>query len=1067
MHERGGGRPRNLGPQVATRQGPEVGVDQIEHLACSIAVAAASGCQERGHGALVAFGGIAGRTHSEDSSAASDISCSVAAPMATSRQEERARWFVELCDLELRERDRALEEIAASDPQLAAEVERLLRLDRQSNGPIEALREELGPALHSAFSELEVADLAPPERLGPWRLGERLGAGGMGEVWAAERADAGFAQRAAIKLVRSNMASEEVVRRFAIERRALARLEHPGIARLLDGGVAPDGRPWFAMERVDGIAITTFADTNALDLGSRLRLFLAVIESVAFAHQALVVHRDLKPSNILVTAAGAPKVLDFGLAKLLDPAEGNQDQPELTHTNLLALTPAYAAPEQFLGEPTTTATDVYALGAVLFELLTGQLPHQRRSPSLAVLLEGLERETLERPSQRLRRSAASERPDRAARLLEGDIDTIVLQALAREPARRYPTVAALGADIRAHLEGRPIAARPASAFYLFSKFLGRHRAAAIAALTVVSALSVSLIVSLQQTAVARAALATAQSEARRAERVKDFLVSVFEQADPTHTQGADVPARQILAEGAAQLRTNLADEPEVRAELYDTVAQIQTSLGLLEEGLANAEAGAAERKRQFGDSSREYARSRVTVGRAKLQQAQFAGALEDFDHALSVFEARVDTRSLDFAKALSGRAEARLMLGDPEQARTDQLAANAIYAAALGPEDRETLGQLSNLAVIETRSGTVLEAARIFRQVLAGLERVEPPDSARVLDVVLNLATALDTAGQSTEALALFERVVAGRRRIYGDQHPLLAEALVIAGLRMSRAGRGDDALRALDEARAIYAPLDHPELGTVDNFSGLTYADLGRFAEAEAAFAAASARFSRDLGPAHVMTVSANANRANVVSELGREDEAVELFAEAVAQLRVLQQLDNPRLLRMRLNWGAALRRAGRFAEARSVLEAAMAAAREQFGGDHLRIAEGSVELARLELAARTSTAPEVAASLLAEAERIAENNPPNAALARNLAAARAELREANGSSAPITAPTTLPSTPLEPVREDQAIVEAGGRALPSPGVRRDRGGDQLRLGVRGRRLRRPAAIRAAGSAA
>ncbi len=856
--------------------------------------------------------------------------------------ERRARLFSELCELDEPARRAALGRLAGEDPELAADVERMLDLDRASLGPIEGLRGQVAEAAQRRLLPEEVSAALPPERLGPWRLGEKLGAGGMGEVWAAERVEGGFTQRAAVKLVRSGMASHEIVARFAVERQLLARLDHPAIANLLDGGIAPDGRPWFAMERIDGVPITRFAADRNLDLAARLRLLLAVTDAVDFAHRSLVIHRDLKPSNILVTPGGLPKLLDFGLAKLLEPGFESGVDPHATRTEFRALTPAYAAPEQILGQPVTTATDVYSLGVILYELLTGELPHRRRSSSATVLAADVAVETLERPSQRLRRlEAAQPGGGRRGKRVEGDLDTIVMKALAREGSRRYVSVPAFAADLVAYLEGRPIAARPDSLGYRAGKFIRRHRLGVAAAVLSVLSLVAGLTVSLWQTRRATAAALQAQVEAQRAERVKGFLISVFEQADPTKTQGADMTARRILAEGASRLRTELVDEPEVRADLYDAVARIQSSLGLFEEGLASAETAAAERSRLFGPRSREHAQSLTTLGYALIGQGKLEEAKRQFDTAVGTLAGSGDEASTDLARALSGRAQSRLFTNDVAGARED-----------------------------EKRS------------------------------VALSLATALDTAGDSAAALPLFERVVEGRRRIYGSNHPELADSLVIASLRLSRAGRQEQALAYLAEARATYVPLDHPELASVDNYTGLVLADLGRYDEAELAFGNAVSRFTKERGRGGFLTSTALANLAHVVSERGRPEEGLAMFEEAVANLRALGEFDNPRLVRARINWGGALRLCRRFAEARQVLDAALALTREKLGAGNQRMAEVEVELARLDLDETGSPASAAAiaraGARLAAAEAIAAQKPPGPAFSRRLAAAKAALAEA-----------------------------------------------------------------------
>ncbi|MEO8198040.1 MAG: tetratricopeptide repeat protein, partial [Thermoanaerobaculia bacterium] len=633
------------------------------------------------------------------------------------------------------------------------------------------------------------------------------------------------------------------------------------------------------------------------------------------------------------------------------------------------------------------------------ELLTGELPHRRRLSSATTLAAELVHETLERPSQRLRRLEAG-KPDGVlrSRSIAADLDTIVLKALARERARRYPSASAFAADIVAYLERRPIAARPDTMGYRLSRFVRRHRVAVAAAVVVFAALILALSVSIRQTRRANSAAAAARLEARRAERVKGFLVSVFEQADPNRARGAEMPARQILTEGASRLESELRDEPEVRAELDDAVARIQGSLGLLDEGLASAERAAAERARLFGPRSREHAQSLVTVGKALLAQGRVDEAGKRFEEAVLHLESGSGAGSLDFAAALSGRAEVKMMTGDLAGSLADERRAYEICVAALGETDALALEHLSNIAVLQTEAGTFDEAARIFRQILAVLEPAEGGDSPKVLDVTLNLATALDSAGESAEALPLFERVVAGRRRIYGAQHPALAEGLVITSLRLSRAGRSDEALAALAEARAIYQALDHPELASVENYTGLALADLGRFAEAEYAFERAAARFAKDGGGRSALAVTALSNEAYAVSEQGRLEEAEAMFARAAAELRSLGEFDNPRLLRARFNWGATLRKLGSFTEARAVLEAAMALARTKLDAGHLRLAEGEVELARLDLAEGGVGAADRARERLAAAEAIAATKTPSPAFTRNLTAAQAELTASAG---------------------------------------------------------------------
>jgi tetratricopeptide (TPR) repeat protein len=428
------------------------------------------------------------------------------------------------------------------------------------------------------------------------------------------------------------------------------------------------------------------------------------------------------------------------------------------------------------------------------------------------------------------------------------------------------------------------------------------------------------------------------------------------------------------------------------------VARIQASLGLVEEGLASAETAAAERARLFGAHSLEHARSLSTLGAALVGVGKPDEARKRFDEAIADFTTAGDGSSTEFARALSGRAQTRMLTNDIAGAREDEKRSVALFTAALGADDVETLEHQSNLAVLETESGSFAEAARILGGVLEKFERLDGHDSARVLAVVISLATALDTAGEPERALPLFERVVTGRRKIYGARHPELADALVITSLRLSRAGQQEKALAYLEEARATYEPTNHPELGSVDNYTGLVLADLGRYAEAERAFARAVTRFATNLGPNAFLGANALANEAYVVAEQGRAEEAAKTFDAAIATFRELGEFDNPRLLRMRVNWGATLRRCRRFSEARSVLEAVLALAHEKLGDQHLRVAESHVELARLDLAEDSAGAVDRARAHLAVAESIVAKTPPSPSFARSLAAAKSELAKRAG---------------------------------------------------------------------
>ncbi|MFI4954228.1 MAG: serine/threonine-protein kinase, partial [Burkholderiales bacterium] len=466
--------------------------------------------------------------------------------MDTQRWQRIGAIFDEMVEAPADARAGLLDRLCGNDIQLRREVEALLVADGAADRFDRGVDSARNAAVVDWANNDDVEAVRAGDRVGPWQLIAELGRGGMGVVWLAERADGQFEQRAALKLIKRGMDSAAVLARFRRERQILARLEHPHIARLLDGGIADDGLPYFAMEYVQGLPLLRYAAQKNLGLEERIRLFLDICSAVQFAHRQLVVHLDLKPSNVLVTADGTAKLLDFGIAKLfsaeIDDATWTGDGQNRP------LTPAYAAPEQLGGAAVSTATDVYALGAILYELLTSRRPHDLGdAPTREEIRKLLEATSPPLPSKR----APIDAPVPAKRL-RGDLDTVVLTALKREPERRYATVYALVVDLRSYLDGRPIAARRDSVVYRSGKFLGRHRLGA--------ALTGIALVGLFATAIAALWEAgRAREQARQAETVTGFLIDIFRVADPKGAPGgARLSAVDVLDAGAQRVDAQLA-----------------------------------------------------------------------------------------------------------------------------------------------------------------------------------------------------------------------------------------------------------------------------------------------------------------------------------------------------------------------------------------------------------------------------------------------------------------------------------------------------------------------------
>src|SRR5262245_35073041 len=562
---------------------------------------------------------------------------------APGRWTEIRALFEELVDLPPAERQGRLAQVA--DREIADRVGRLLAADSEAGRFLETPAVAVAGGFFDGLAEA-VDEPSPPARIGPYRVLGRLGRGGMGEVLLAERADGLFDQRVAIKLLRRGMASDEVLSRFSRERRILARLEHPHIARLLDGGATEDGRPYFVMELVEGEPITEFCRSRSLPVEDRLRLLQDACDAVATAHRNLVVHRDLKPSNVLVTKDGEVKLLDVGIAKLLGPDDTGEAAAQ-TRTELRLLTPAYAAPEQILGEPVTTATDVWALGALAYELLTGTLPQKREGRSAAALATAAAEDVKERPSQRVARedrealpfaSATEADRRRLERRLRGDLDNILLAALRREPERRYGSVTALAGDLRRYREGQPIKARPDTFGYRFSKFVRRNRVGVAAAVLVFLSLVAGIAVAAWQARRAEAHAKTAAAAARRAEAVKEFLIGLFEVADPEQASGGSVTASDLLDQAGTRLQSELASEPDVQADLLETVARIDKGLGRLDTAEDLAERSLAIREKILPSGDAAIGRSLATLGAVQMSKGQLDQAEKSITGALGVLE---------------------------------------------------------------------------------------------------------------------------------------------------------------------------------------------------------------------------------------------------------------------------------------------------------------------------------------------------------------------------------------------------------------------------------------------
>jgi serine/threonine-protein kinase len=685
------------------------------------------------------------------------------------RWEEISTQFDRLVELPAHERRHRLDELAACDAALAAEVRTLLDADERAS---------LLDAAASAVVPDLLVDGAPSGRqAGAYRLLHVIGEGGMGVVWLGERGDGAFEQRVAVKVLKRGMDTQAILRRFLQERRILARLHHPHVVRLLDGGMSGDGRPFYVMDHVDGVPLTAYAARERLDVVARVALLAKVAQAVAYAHGQLVVHRDLKPSNVLVDAGGEPRVLDFGIAKLLEES-GEQTR---TGTGLRVLSPAYAAPEQILGEAIGTATDVYALGLLLCELLVGRLPHQRSSAP-AQLAQDAADETSERASALAARLASTEvdalygggfEPRRLAQALAGDLDLIVATALQRDPARRYPTAAAFADDLRRWLEGRPISARADSASYRIARFVRRHRVGVAAAALVVASLVAGLGIAIWQARVAREQAMLAHAQAERAERVKELLVSIFQQNDPARSKGAELSAAEILRRGRAALETTMTADAATRGELLMTIAEIQGNLGVWGEAIATGEQAFGILATSVAPNDARLAYAYLVRGSIYADSDRNPEAESDFRSALAILEAmpdappeRIETLREKLAYVVNGTQS-------PQAAIALERTVVDASRRRLGEDAPAVADHRLALALMLEEGGSYEEGLREYAAALPILARARGADDPRVCEAERNYAGLLDRVGRASEAEPLFTRAVACYEKLYGvDSRP-------------------------------------------------------------------------------------------------------------------------------------------------------------------------------------------------------------------------------------------------------------------------------------------------------
>jgi serine/threonine-protein kinase len=914
------------------------------------------------------------------------------AEMSPERWNRIQQLFDSAIEVESSMRMAWLAETCADDVALREEVVALLNASEDAQC---ALDPAIDRAIAGALGELGA--MQPGTIIGRYRIVRLLGRGGMGAVYLAERADQQFDQQVALKLINRSVAGSSVARRFRSERQILAYLNHPNIARLFDGGASEDGVPYLAMEYVEGTRIDVYCEQRQLSLEQRLRLFQHVCAAVQCAHQNLVVHRDIKPSNILVTADGVPKLLDFGIAKLLD-SRHTGTLSELTRVQERVLTPEHASPEQVKGGPIGTASDVYSLGVLLYELLSGARPYALSSRSLDELERHICTVQPLKPSAAAISRESSERSRAIARALAGDLDNIVLRAMHKEPQRRYQSAAALADDIQNYLDHRPVTARPDAWSYRAGKFLRRHLVPTAAASAVV--LVIALLVAFYTIRLA-AERDYAEVQAEKSAQVAQFLTDIFRVADPSRAQGRQITALELLDQGARDIDERLADQPFVRADLlaaiglsYKNLSEYRRAGELLERSLAIKTAAGLENTREFALTVYELANLRRFEGRFEDSERQFK-------RALAIQQRIFDGPHKDTAATLTHLAVLYYEMQRLEDSLMLQRRALEMTRAVLGPTHNETADRMNNLALVLQELDRYQEAERYLREALRIRLDVLGPRHPATLVAQYNLGLLLRSTGRYRQAEVLFRELLPLRKAVQGPTHPSVAYTSSAYGGVMTELGRFDEAEALLKDALHVLSEKlgeSHWRTGAVMRRLGLLALERGDYPQAHRQLEAALAIDIATFGSESVNAHKTRTLIARALAAQGETQEATRLLEQSFAALRekvgmdamdiqgTLNALGRVRLEDHRLEEAAklfkqALANAERVGGAHSpdaadallglsevalkqdeapvavnLAERAIANLRSEFAADHWRVAMAEAVLDRASVAARSA---------------------------------------------------------------------------------------------------------------
>lgn len=839
--------------------------------------------------------------------------------MEQTRQWKQVKDIFEAClECAPEQRDEFLNQACAENPTLRLEVASLISAYGRSD-----------PLSRHPWTGEFLEEGEPGKDIGQYRLMRKIGEGGMGQVWLAEQSEP-LKRLVALKLIHGGIFDQTLLRRFQAERQSLAAMDHPAIAKVFDAGATPAGQPYFVMEYVPGEPITAYCDARRLTVAERLELLIRVCEGVQHAHQKAIIHRDLKPANILVLEIDGqpmPRIIDFGLAKITKPI--GDDANSATRAEGLVGTPGYMSPEQAGSSDVDTRTDVYSLGVVLYELLTGQLPFDadklKQLPMLEILRQLQEHEP-QCPSLRAgqntdaAKSAAEKRrsePGKLARQLRGDLDWITLKALERERGRRYGTPGELSRDIRRYLDHGPVEAGPAKVGYRIQKYIRRHRfGVSMTAVLVLMLLAFAVVQAVELRRIAR--------ERDRAGMITDFMTEMFKVSNPGEERGNNVTAREILDKASGNIKTGLAQDPETQAQMMMVMGKVYDNLGLYPEADSLLRQATAIRRAALGVKNPETTASMLDLAWTLGHEGHYGDAEALLRQVLDVRQRTLGAKNPDTVTTVADLAVILNYEGHYPEAEKLQRQALDLRRRILKPDSLDIAASLDNLGTVLQMEAHYPEAEKLDREAIDIRTRTVGPGHPDTVATMNNLANVLYFEGRYQEAEKLNLEVLDERRRVFGAENPLTLRTMSNLANVLHREHREVEAEKlcreTLDIQRRVLGP-EHPEtLMSMNNLTAILSKEA-KYPEAEKIGRDVLDIRRRVLGPEHPLTLRAMSNLADSLTKLGNWNDAETLLQQAlIIQRRVLGP-DHPDTALSTYNLACVIAHQGKNGEALAML--------------------------------------------------------------------------------------------------------------------------------------------------